>query len=602
MKQPKPYHIMKTTKFLLLIWLIVGYGSFGIAWGQRGQIEFQNKGIDRDTRVESLGYTSVHDNAVYQVFDYLKTNKDKRFNINLPVSPILLGVKLNPTLRNTWMPPVNSMSKSYRSYNISDSSEATVIAMGITKENAKDYRYRVVENDSTELVKWSPISTFQQNFGAKQPYGFVGNFKAINKQLMIEVVNINDYNIREGVVFSWHANFKPILSQITILMPGSFKTYTYPLKSRDRYPTFFNINATGVNRGMATKFDKQTNVPLDMSFIVDSVQIISLYFKSHPAIAYSIYLAKNIGTVSDTSNITDNFRDESYPVSSKFFNQPGKYELIIQRVGPLNPLSHWPEEQRLKIPFEVKPPPLTDKKVSIKQTLPYIIATLTGVVLLFGMYYRRNQVKLLKAAQEKQTAGLKLRSIRAQLNPHFMFNALTSIQNLVNKNDIAGANHYLSKFAGLTREVLDTGNDELLSMEQELKILDDYLQMEQLRFGFQYEIITDDNLNQANTDIPAMLLQPFVENAVKHGIAGLQADGKIEVRIMKELKNILFTIKDNGKGFAENKSDKNGRYGLKLSEERVALLNQLYKEQYVSLHIDTQSTGTTVSIRLSNWI
>ena len=589
-------------RILVLIWLTAGYGASGIAWGQGGQIQFQFKGVNRSTHVEALVINIVHDTAVFEVFDYLKTSKDERFNMNGPVSPIMLGVRLNPALRNTWMPDVSSMSKSYRSYNIPDSSEAIVIALGITKDNAKDYRYRVVENDSTELVKWSPISTFQQNFGAQQPYGFVGKFKAINKQLMIEVVNINNYSIREGVIFNWHVNFKPILSQINILMQGPLKTYTYPTEIKDMYPTYFNINATSVNRGMATKFDKETNVPLDMSLIADSVQYISLQFKSHPAIAYTIYLVKNIGAVSDTTNIANNFSDEIYAVSSKFFNQPGKYELIIQRAGPLNPLKKWPEEQKLKIPFVVKPPPLTEKKVAIKQLIPYIVATLCGVAFLFFMYRRQSKGKLERAAQDKQMASLKLRSIRAQLNPHFMFNALTSIQNLVNKNDIAGANRYLSKFAGLTRQVLDTGNDELLSLEQELKILDDYLQMEQLRFGFQYEIVADDNLNHANTDIPAMLLQPFVENAVKHGVAGLHAEGKIEVMIRKEAKDIIFVVKDNGRGFAQNKPDKNGGYGLKLTEERVALLNKLYKDQAVSLHIDTQKTGTIVSVRLSNWV
>ncbi|MBB6130081.1 sensor histidine kinase [Mucilaginibacter lappiensis] len=589
-------------RILVLIWLIAGYGVSGIAWGQGGQIQFQFKGVNRSTHVEALVINIVHDTAVSEAFDYLKTSKDERFNMNGPVSPIMLGVRLNPTLRNTWMPDVSSMSKSYRSYNIPDSSEAIVIALGITKDNAKDYRYRVVENDSTELVKWSPISVFQQNFGAEKPYGFIGKFKAINKQLMIEVVNINNYSIREGVIFNWHVNFKPILSQINIMTPGPLKTYMYPTEVKDPYPTYFNINATGVNRGMATKFDKETNVPLDMSFTVDSISSITLQFKSHPAVAYAIYLVKNIGAVSDTTNISNSFSNEIYPISGKFFNQPGKYELIIQRVGPLNPLKKWPEEQKLKIPFVVKPPPLTEKKVAIKQLIPYTVATLCGVAFLFFMYRRQSKGKLERAAQDKQMVSLKLRSIRAQLNPHFMFNALTSIQNLVNKNDIAGANHYLSKFAGLTREVLDTGNDELLSMEQELKILDDYLQMEQLRFGFRYEIIADDGLNIANIDIPAMLLQPFVENAVKHGVASLQADGKIEVRIMKEGKDILLTVKDNGKGFAINRHDEKESYGLKLSEERVALLNQLYKEQPVSLHIDAQTTGTVVSIRLSNWI
>jgi LytS/YehU family sensor histidine kinase len=183
-----------------------------------------------------------------------------------------------------------------------------------------------------------------------------------------------------------------------------------------------------------------------------------------------------------------------------------------------------------------------------------------------------------------------------------MFNALTSIQNLVNKNDIEGANHYLSKFAGLTRQVLDTGNDELLSLEQEITILADYLQMEQLRFGFKYEIKVDEALNKANTDIPAMLLQPFVENAVKHGVAVLKEAGIIKISIIREAKDIIFAIKDNGKWINQDSPGEINGYGVKLSEERVALLNQLYKDQPVSLNIDTQGPGTVVSIRLSNWI
>ncbi|QEC76079.1 sensor histidine kinase [Mucilaginibacter ginsenosidivorax] len=497
--------------------------------------------------------------------------------------PIWLGVKLNPNLVDFFASSVKSMSKEYPSYIISDTSAAIIIAYGITKANVNDYRYHVVENDSIELVPWSKLPMLQQKYGAIEPYGFLGKFKAPGKQLLVEVLNTKNYDIRQGVVFDWKPNFKPFVTQIEI----------------NRTKDYFNLDNIKLNHGYATKFKEHTGVPLDFSFPADSVVSIRLYYKHHETIPYVVYLVKNVNGKKDTTQMGYYNRENYYDIDGKFYNKPGKYEIIIQRA---NELGKWPEDQVLRIPFEVKPLPVSDKKVSIKQALPYIIATLTGVVLLFGGYYRRNQVKLLRAAQEKQTAGLKLQSIRAQLNPHFMFNALTSIQNLVNKNDIAGANHYLAKFAGLTRQVLDTGNEELLSLEQELAILDDYLQMEQLRFGFKYEIITDPDLNKANIEIPAMLLQPFVENAVKHGVAIVKEQGRIEVSVRGQGHDIILTIKDNGEWIEVNNAGEISGYGLKLSQQRVALLNQLYKDQPVSLHIDKQGPGTVVRIRLSNWI
>jgi two-component system LytT family sensor kinase len=89
----------------------------------------------------------------------------------------------------------------------------------------------------------------------------------------------------------------------------------------------------------------------------------------------------------------------------------------------------------------------------------------------------------------------------------------------------------------------------MISLEEELKIADDYLQMEQLRFGFAYQIETDQSLSQSNIDIPAMLLQPFIENAVKHGIAILKKEGHIRIGIAAGGHNLLLSVEDNGKGF-----------------------------------------------------
>ena len=184
-----------------------------------------------------------------------------------------------------------------------------------------------------------------------------------------------------------------------------------------------------------------------------------------------------------------------------------------------------------------------------------------------------------------------------------MFNALGSIQNLMNKNDVAGANHYLAKFADLTRKVLHSGNQEMISLEDELRILEDYLQMEQLRFGFEYRIRADKTINAANTEIPAMLLQPFVENAVKHGIAALKEGGMIEIDIGRQNKDLFLSVSDNGKGFDGSRSDHTTEgFGLKLSEERVELLNKMYKAQPTRLEITSNTSGATITIKLENWI
>ena len=160
---------------------------------------------------------------------------------------------------------------------------------------------------------------------------------------------------------------------------------------------------------------------------------------------------------------------------------------------------------------------------------------------------KRDKKRLAEKEQQKNTAKLQLNSIRSQLNPHFLFNALAGIQNLMNRNEIDKANKYLSKFARLTRNVLD--DKELISLSQEKTLLDDYLQMEQLRFGFEYEINYSEDLDLANIEIPSMLLQPFVENAVKHGISQKATDGKVMITFSRQANDLLLTVSDNGNGF-----------------------------------------------------
>ncbi len=195
---------------------------------------------------------------------------------------------------------------------------------------------------------------------------------------------------------------------------------------------------------------------------------------------------------------------------------------------------------------------------------------------------------------------LELKYLYAQLNPHFIFNALSSIQGLVNKHDTEGANIYLLDFASLMRESLNASNKDHVPINKELLIIDAYLKLEQLRFGFFYKISVDENINIFESEIPSLLLQPVIENAVKHGISALQEKGEISINFKQHQNDMYVTINDNGQGFKANTNA--AGFGLKLTRDRLKLWNELFKEQQILLEIKNNNpSGTMIYITFKNW-
>ncbi|MBC9934445.1 sensor histidine kinase [Chitinophaga qingshengii] len=241
----------------------------------------------------------------------------------------------------------------------------------------------------------------------------------------------------------------------------------------------------------------------------------------------------------------------------------------------------------------------------VKSTvLPVAIMILSGLVslvllTLFVVVRRKQKRKLKYQEQQTREAKLRLQSIRSQLNPHFVYNALAGIQNLMNKNDNAAANTYLNRFSRLSRRVLEDADRDLITVEEEITLLDDYLKMEQLRFGFVYTITVDNRIDAVNTEIPSMLVQPFVENAVKHGMVTLK-EGHVSVRFENTAKGIKVVIEDNGTGFDLAAATEG--VGLELSKNRISLLNEVYKHTPVSLQVGSGETGTTITITLNDWL
>ncbi|HWK56188.1 MAG TPA: histidine kinase [Parapedobacter sp.] len=297
-------------------------------------------------------------------------------------------------------------------------------------------------------------------------------------------------------------------------------------------------------------------------------------------------------------------------IDKSIFKKSGDYEIIIQ------PMIRWdisldndvfkydisPQEIEKYTARYTLAITLDQESYTKKEAFIYIliIAFFLGLVFLVILYFtrKRNKKKLAEQEQQKNAAKLQLNSIRSQLNPHFLFNALSGIQNLMNKNETDRANKYLAKFARLTRNVLD--DKELISLSQEKTLLDDYLQMEQLRFGFQYEINPSEDLDLANIEIPSMLLQPFVENAVKHGISQQATAGKITIEFMKQANDLVLTVADNGNGFDTEK--KHNGLGMQLSSSRIALLNRIYKENRFILAMQSTTNGTKIGLTLTDWL
>ena len=239
------------------------------------------------------------------------------------------------------------------------------------------------------------------------------------------------------------------------------------------------------------------------------------------------------------------------------------------------------------------------KKQLNKSQLKFIISILfVGLLTLFiiMLYWKwRVRQRFRKEEQKRRLRELELTAIRSQMNPHFLFNSLNSVQNLVQQNKGREAHLYLADFAGLIRKVLQNSEKEELSLAEELEMVQQYLSLEKLRFDFDYSVFVDENIDANNTMVPSMLLQPFVENAVIHGLQSKTGNRQLKIEVIREETGIKISIEDNGIGREAAKEisrTKNGK-GSKLMKERLEILKQKQGEHYHLEIIDVNKEGET---------
>jgi LytS/YehU family sensor histidine kinase len=251
----------------------------------------------------------------------------------------------------------------------------------------------------------------------------------------------------------------------------------------------------------------------------------------------------------------------------------------------------------------------TQKHLSLLNTIASLCAN--KIIRTRAEEEKQKAQAILMDTQQKM-ADVEMQALRAQMNPHFIFNCLNSINRYIVKSDQATASLYLTRFAKLIRLILDNSNTKNVILSNELEALKLYIEMEALRFDkkFTYSIVVDESVNTDSVEVPPLIIQPYVENAIWHGLLHKETDGYLRISVAMISGNMIeCVIEDNGIGrekaneLKSKSATTRKSLGMKLTENRLSLLNK-YAQLTASVDIidlkseDTSSEGTKVILRI----
>lgn len=266
----------------------------------------------------------------------------------------------------------------------------------------------------------------------------------------------------------------------------------------------------------------------------------------------------------------------------------------------------------------------TDHPLRLKFTIltPYwrtlgfraMVFILLGVLVAITAIYFVKRAKIRereKAAIQKKIVESELKALQAQMNPHFIFNSLNSIQRFIFNNDKESAYHYLERFGTLIRRILENSKTQFVTLEEEIETLEIYLELESLRFDkkFQYKIDLNPGFSPWGVRIPPMLIQPYVENAIWHGLMPREEPGRVEIKIDKQEGFLVIVVEDDGIGREQSRAIKRGykrnrvSTGLAVTAERLRILSDGriagFDVQIEDLyHENGDAAGTRVILKL----
>jgi len=375
-------------------------------------------------------------------------------------------------------------------------------------------------------------------------------------------------------------------------------------------PGYNSINSQSINykigRALVQKEDYKEAIPFLEKSIKDANESSDLVIKKDAT--------KKLSEVFDNVGAYD----KAYTTYRSYVNLVDTlYVRKEQEIEQAKRFARRIAENRDRITSLEKDKELNDIKVSLTQkdqllsqsrnkSQQYIIySLLLGIVAMFVFAYL-----LFRSNKQQKLANnlLALKSMRSQMNPHFIFNALNSVNSFIAVNDERNANRYLSEFSVLMRSVLENSDEDFIPFSKEVELIELYVKLEHNRFKekFDYEIIVDKAIDLDEYSIPPMLLQPYIENAIWHGLRYKEDKGKLEIFIKLHEEGLSVMIQDNGVGRKKSQELKTKNQlkqkskGMSTIKKRVSILNDMYQDR-ISVSISdlfNDGTGTKVELLL----
>lgn len=231
-------------------------------------------------------------------------------------------------------------------------------------------------------------------------------------------------------------------------------------------------------------------------------------------------------------------------------------------------------QQELRYNFDKKELNLkldAEHKTAVKNNWLIALTSLIAVLLLGGFFYYRN-IKQKQAIFVLEKNQIKQKLLITQMNPHFIFNSVHNIRSLINNHQNEEAVNYLDKFSKLTRQILENSNENYISLEEEVEMIENYLAIQQLLYDkkFNYTLQVEDDIDVTSVFLPPMLAQPFIENAIKHGLSNTMDNGLVAVHFYLRDNKLFFEVIDNGKGFDPQKKVTNHKsLAMTITKERL---------------------------------
>ncbi|WP_306642265.1 sensor histidine kinase [Sanyastnella coralliicola] len=281
--------------------------------------------------------------------------------------------------------------------------------------------------------------------------------------------------------------------------------------------------------------------------------------------------------------------------------------ITVSAEGEITPLTIQTENGPLDIAIKVEEPPgiLDETGVWI------LISVIAVAIIYFAFRFFLNRSRK-NAVLEAKLAHLERSALQAQMNPHFIFNSLNSIQSYIANEENEKANRFLAKFSRLVRSMLNHARSQKITLEEEIESLRLYMELEKMRFKdkFDFDIVIDEDIDPTDIILPPLLIQPYLENAIIHGLAQTRSQGQIRLYYIMDGKYLLATVTDNGIGYETSKRLKQQQgvktlhksVGMTITQKRLEMLDEGNTDKKVTIQEvkDRQGEvlGTKVDVKI----